>query len=297
MNTVESRLETLQVGVRQHVTVDAPELDRFFDDYLGEAVFGAAIIAPDLAPLPVGARILEIGAGTLTLSCALQQAGFRVTALEPEADGSSRLGRLRDLVARVASEIGAVPDVLRLPAEQLTVESEFDLAFSINVMEHVRDVATVLRQVLMAVRPGCGYRFVCPNYIFPYEPHFNIPTLFSKTLTERVFRRRIESSQNVVDPAGTWACLNWISVTSIRRICRELGVHPTFDRGILRMYLTRALDDPSFQRRRGESMGSILRVAGRIGIPRLAGMLPPVMQPALSCRIVRNSISAGRCRG
>ena len=43
-------------------------------------------------------------------------------------------------------------------------------------MEHVDDVPLVLRRVMSALRPGAAYRFVCPNYRFPFEPHFDIPT-------------------------------------------------------------------------------------------------------------------------
>jgi hypothetical protein len=50
--------------------------------------FGAAIVEPHLETLPAGASILEVGAGAQLLSCALQQAGVRVTALEPLGEGS-----------------------------------------------------------------------------------------------------------------------------------------------------------------------------------------------------------------
>jgi hypothetical protein len=64
-------LDVLLDRVRRHVRDAAPEIDPRLDDYFGEARFGAAVLEADLAGLPIGARLLEIGAGALLLSCAL----------------------------------------------------------------------------------------------------------------------------------------------------------------------------------------------------------------------------------
>ena len=173
----------------------AEELSAWLETAYGEAVFGATILAEDLAVLPRSARVLDVGAGSMLLSCALQLAGVQVTALEPVAPGFSHLDRLRAMVLEVSAGRGVVPHWLPIPAEALTLESTFDYAFSINVMEHVDDVALVIARVVAALRPGGVYRFVCPNYLFPYEPHFDMPTLFSKALTERVFGHRIRTSK------------------------------------------------------------------------------------------------------
>ena len=190
IDIVQTSLEALKAGVRRQVSAEAPEMLALLEDYFGEATFGAAIVEPHLETLPAGASILEVGAGAQLLSCALQRAGFHVTALEPLAEGFSHLDRFRRIVVGVAAENGAVPAELQIPAEELAIESRFDFAFSINVMEHVSRVDIVLHRVLRALRPECGYRFVCPNYLFPYEPHFNIPTMISKSITKRVFGRQ-----------------------------------------------------------------------------------------------------------
>jgi SAM-dependent methyltransferase len=124
--------------------------------------------------------------------------------------------------------------LLSIKAEQIVADAEFDFAFSMNVMEHVDDVPLVLGRVVRALRPGAAYRFVCPNYGFPYEPHFDMPTLLSKSLTWRFLRNRILNSRTVLDPRGTWQSLNWISVAAVRRTCRrDLGIEPEFDRTVL----------------------------------------------------------------
>lgn len=266
----------------------APDLADLVSDYVGEARFGAAVIADDLATLPEGARVLEVGAGALLLSCALQSAGFEVTAVEPMGSGFSHMARLQRLVLDYARGHGHVAQLLAIPAEQLPPQAVFDYAFSINVMEHVDDVPGVLRAIWAALRPGGGYRFLCPNYAFPMEPHFGIPTCGSKALTWRVFASRILGSRVVVDPAGTWRSLNWITVAQVRRICRQqFGVAPVFERDVTHRFLMRAMNDASFQRRHGVVVLTVARLMAATGLVGLTRHLPAGVQPAMSCLLTR----------
>src|SRR4051794_16176398 len=140
---VAACLEALLVRVRHRVNESAPELASVLNDYFGEARFGASVIHEDLVSLPGGAPILEIGAGMMLLSCALQHAGFAVTAIEPVGEGFAHLGKLRQIVMTCAAENGDTPDLRLTSAEHLDFDSEFEFAFSINVMEHVQDVSLV----------------------------------------------------------------------------------------------------------------------------------------------------------
>ena len=276
--------------MHEYLRSRAPELDGVVTDYVGEARFGASVITPDLAAIPSKARVLEVGAGAMLLSCALQAAGYDVTALEPVGAGFSHMARLRGLVLDYARTQGVPPAVVHVPAEALEARTEFDFAFSINVMEHVHDVAVVLQRVWSALRPGGAYRFVCPNYSFPFEPHFGIPTFGGKSLTWRLFRRRILASRLVVDPEGAWASLNWITVKQVRTICRrEFGVAPEFDRDVSYRFIRRAMSDPSFQRRHGRALRATAHALAATGLIELARLVPPVVQPAMSCRITRTA--------
>jgi len=281
-------LESLIVDLHQRVLEVASDLLSLFNIYAGDARFGASVIAPDVHHLSSSGQILEIGAGILLLSCHLQREGYAVTAVEPVGRGFSHLDRLRKIVLDYASEGGFAPTLFTIRAEDLEFMSEFDYAFSINVMEHVEDVAVVLRRVLAAIRPGGRHRFLCPNYLFPYEPHFNIPTLFSKALTEHLLGKYIHSSQSVVDPEGTWMSLNWISVSQVRRICcKELGMEPVFDHSVFYRFIQRALHDNDFQRRRAPMILSVLHALDRLGMTRLLLRIPVICQPAMDCVIVR----------
>lgn len=276
----------------RHARAIVPDLGGVLTDYIGEARFGASILDAEMGQLPQGSRVLEVGAGMLLLSCALQAAGYQVSAVEPVGIGFAHMNRLREIVWSYATDRGCRPELLSIRAEQIVADTEFDFAFSMNVMEHVDDVPLVLRRVMSALRPGAAYRFVCPNYRFPFEPHFDIPTLFSKSLTGRVLRSRILGSHTVIDPAGTWQSLNWISVASVRRICRrDLGLEPEFDRTVCYRFVRRAIDDPGFQRRHSRLLCALCASLDTIGAARLLMLLPAGAQPAMSCRLTRPRLS------
>jgi hypothetical protein len=129
---------------------------------------------------------------------------------------------------------------------------------------------------------------VCPNYGFPYEQDFDMPTLLSKSLTWRFLQNRILNSRTVLDPRGTWQSLNWISVSSVKSACRrDLGIEPEFDRTVFFRFVRRAIDDSSFQRRHSRLLCSLCASLDAVGVSRLLAHLPAEAQPALSCRIAR----------
>jgi SAM-dependent methyltransferase len=266
---------------------EGTELAELFEVYAAEARFGRRWLAPSLAGLAPNAAILEVGAGALILATALQRAGYRVTALEPLDQGFKLFERLQRLVLEVADRRQCRPVLLTVPAEALAERDEFDFAYSINVMEHVGDPDACIAAVLRALRPGALYRFTCANYLFPYEPHFNIPTLFDKALTYRVFGAWIRGTARLVDPLGVWNSLNWINVARVRRIAARCGAPASFGRTMFAEALRRTLSDPQFARRRAGLAGVLARGLVKLGLDRLAPLVPVLFQPLIDCTLVR----------
>ncbi len=272
--------------VRSCFVGTSPELLSLFDIYAAEARFGRQYIATDLQGMGPGARILEVGAGSLLLSCQLKIEGYDITALEPIGNGFSHFDRMRQMVLNKALSLGCNPTILALPAESLTANNQFDYVFSVNVMEHVDDVAIVLKNVCKSLNVGAVYRFTCPNYLFPYEPHFNIPTFFSKQLTERLLRKKIFDNPTMPDPAGTWQSLNWIDVIQVGKYVRRLpGIKLNFNRSTLVKSLERIASDPDFADRRSPAIRSLLIILVRLHMHYLFAFIPSVFQPIMDCRI------------
>lgn len=272
--------------VRTKVLKKAPDLAAQFDIYAEEACFGRAFIAADLASLPIGARVLEIGAGSFLLSCQLRREGFNVTALEPLGQGFSHFARLQQIVLEVAASELCCPTLLFCSAENFSVSQRFDYSFSINVMEHVMNVGDVLHCVMDSLYPNAKYHFTCPNYLFPYEPHFNIPTIFSKRLTEILFNSRIRSSSGFHDPLALWRSLNWINVLQLITIVKRMpGASISFNRRFLVSTLARAVNDSRFSSRRSAWLRACLRAIVGLRGHYLAGFIPAVMQPVIDCTV------------
>lgn len=259
-----------------------------FDLYAAEARHGYLFIKNDLNNLPKGSDILEIGAGPMLLSSFLQQDGYKLTALEPSGVGFAHFDHLRDLVLKYAQDNNSSPSILPISAETLQVDSHFDFAFSINVMEHVTDIAIALKRVVQSLNHGGSYHFTCPNYLFPYEPHFNIPTLFSKQLTETFFAKKIFSYQDLHDPAGMWESLNWVTTPQLSAILKKLpDTHSRLNKKFMVTLLERTLVDKDFAARRSPFMCKLIALLVKTGLHRMIIFSPAICLPIIDCTVVR----------
>jgi SAM-dependent methyltransferase len=288
--SIQNSLDEWLNILRGEIQTSAPELLDLFETYAGEAQFGREYIDSNLKELPIGARILEVGAGALILSSHLVKEGYIVTALEPIDRGFSHFFKLRQLVLEQAYKSGFTPDLLNISAENLNEKASYDFSFSINVMEHVTSVKLVIENVARAMKPTGVYRFTCPNYFFPYEPHFNIPTLFSKKLTEHFFKDRIFTYARALDPNGVWSSLNWITVRQVASIVQGCPlIDVSFRRDLFYVILLRIVNDPIFSARRSLWLRKLVGVMVSLGIHKLATFIPVTLQPVIDCTLVCNS--------
>lgn len=274
--------------LRSHLSQAEPSLGEIFETYAAEAKFGRSFIEADLKQLQVGACILEVGAGSMILSCQLASEGYEITSLEPIGEGFSHFSQLRLIVLDQASKLGHCPKLISIPAEEITDKSKYDFAFSINVMEHVKNVELVIERVVTSLRPMSNYHFTCPNYLFPYEPHFNIPTLLNKQLTGYFLRSYIFGNQKIPDPIGTWHSLNWITVLQIsRKVSRHPCMSVCFKKSMLEETLLRVATDYEFASRRSVWIKSLINVLVRTKAYKLTLYIPAWLQPIIDCKITK----------
>ncbi|MFN8641683.1 MAG: class I SAM-dependent methyltransferase [Candidatus Binatia bacterium] len=99
-------------------------------------------------------RLLDFGAGSGRVAGALQRAGRRIAAVEPDP-------RLRARIAALG--IPTHPGLAEL------ADASVDGIYSLNVLEHIADDLAALREMRRALRPGGG--------LFLYVPAF--PLLYS----------------------------------------------------------------------------------------------------------------------
>jgi SAM-dependent methyltransferase len=281
-------VEDFLARVRHHIDIEMPHLRALFDVMAGEARFARAWLDEDLKRLPKAAPILEVGGGVFLLTCQLAREGFSVTAVEPTGVGFGSFEELAATVLALAALDGAVPTIGRCRAEEFTNSARVAFAFSVNVMEHVDAPDLAIARVSAVLSPGGSYRFLCPNYLFPYEPHFNIPTAGGKALTEWLMRGRIERNTSLDDPAGLWKSLNWITVPQVKRIARsDKSLEARFRTSTLVWMLERALSDVEFAKRRPSWMVAAIRMFSTLRLLRLASLVPAIFQPVMDVRLTK----------
>lgn len=260
-----------------------PAQRQWLRTYVSEAQFFNEVLSDDLDSLGTHDEVLEVGSGIGLLSLLAAARGLRVTSLEPQSAGFGEMRTMREAI--MAAWQGPLPEVRWIDStiESLPITSSFRYVFAINVVEHVPQPEAFMDEVLGRLDAAGRFRFICPNYHFPYEPHFNIPTLFSKQLTQKAFAKRIRSA-DLNDSQGLWDELSWPTTRRLRRHLTRSGWSNDFSGSATRAYIDRALSDPDF----GERKGPLLRTAGSAisRLPRSAfDRIPAPLLPIIDCTV------------
>jgi 2-polyprenyl-3-methyl-5-hydroxy-6-metoxy-1,4-benzoquinol methylase len=266
-----------------------------FDVFANEAFFGLSVIKDDLSHLAQGAEIMEVGAGMLLLSGYLTRKGFHVHALEPIGEGFSLFHTLQTAVLRYYKKNGIHLNLIESAIENFSDAYRFDYIFSINVFEHINNIEIGLANSYRSLRAGGSLRVYCPNYLFPYEPHFNIPTLLGKRFTEIVFKSRIFGSSRFSQTKEIWDGLNWINVMQVKKFFRRyFGHEPAFNRMATYQIMRRILDDQPFRERRSGWIVTIFQIIERCGLIKLFKFVPVIFSPVMDFRIQHFPLEIGK---
>jgi 2-polyprenyl-3-methyl-5-hydroxy-6-metoxy-1,4-benzoquinol methylase len=233
-------------------------LDRIaatLNTYVAEFRYGLHLIAPQL---PRRGRILEVGAGVGILSSYLRLLGHDITALEPCAQG---FNLFTEMQAALLEEIETDLPILQIGAEGLSPAQHgaFQFIFSVNVLEHVSDLAGAMRGMASVLVSGGRMWHTCPNYVVPYEPHFGLPLIpFYPEATNLFLPRRISDDK-------LWRSLNFITYFQIKRLARANGLSTSFLPGAMSEALKRLDSDAAFAGRQKGVASDIHRVLKAMG--------------------------------
>lgn len=283
--------------VRSFITKQDGNGHNLFDTYANEARFGLSVIKDDLSKLDYGAEIMEIGAGILLLSGFLAKKGFRVNAVEPIGKGFSIFFTLQSAVLKYYEKIAVTLNVIDSEIESLVDREKFDYVFSINVFEHIGNIELGLANSYLSLRLGGSLRIYCPNYLFPYEPHFNIPTLINKRLTAFVFKSRILSSDFILEGKEVWDGLNWINTLQVRKFFRQsFGIAPVFNRLATYLIVKRTLDDQHFRQRRSGWISACVKTINQWRLINLFKFVPEFFSPVMDFSIQRKPFNCDNAK-
>jgi len=296
-NDVESENES-------DVTFDANRLSELTSDwtgadqgllniYVSEAVNFFPVISTDVDILNTGSVVKEIGCGIGLLSLLVANKGFRVISFEPESAGFSLMKRFQSAVRSAWSGGDQSVEWLdRKYSPPLSSADQADFIFAVNVLEHVPQWRELVAEIIESEKPGAKLRLIFPNYIYPYEPHFQIPTLFNKRLTRLVMSKKLTNSTfgntPITDPLLFWEDLSWPTGSQVAKYCREMGYECTFSHKAFSSYLVRFQEDESFRERKGK----LFTMGASIILPiltLLTSQMPYKYLPVIDITVTRSS--------
>jgi SAM-dependent methyltransferase len=246
--------------------------------YLAEAEFGLQQVRPFLDTLAPGARVLEVGSGPCIALSALatHYPELHLEGIEPMGSGFA-------LFEAFISELKAGQDRFNLfkgGYEAFPRTGDWDLIFLVNVFEHLPDWHDFLGFVRENLSPTGKCIVLCPNYGFPYESHFRLPILWNKTLTHKVFGKRIENFEQAHGWNGLYDSLNFVKLRHVRREVAKAGLALEVHTEIVTQMIDRLETDPEFAKRQ-KSIAGLARLAKRsglldrfIGLRRIQNILP-----------------------
>ena len=268
----------------------APSLADGVRTYVSEANFFFEALKNDLESLPENARVLEIGSGVGLLSLMLAETGFSVVAIEPQSAGFKEMHEIQGILMDCWQ--GTIPEVeWRFIEFTYSPKDEgYDYAIAINVLEHVPAWEPLIGEVARALKNEATFRVVFPNYIWPYEPHFRLPTIWNKKLSGILLAKKIRKS-SISSPLDFWQDLSWLSSRKLMRASRSLHVELDFTKHSFTQYFYRLSSDKEFIARMGTESRMQRRLLIAIGM-KLTRLIPARFLPVIDCRISSPASSA-----
>ena len=125
------------------------------------------------------------------------------------------------------------------------------MIFSINVFEHVKDQKKYINKTLSMLNKNGKIVIFSPNYDFPYEPHFVIPIIINKKITEFFFKDYLIRHEKKTKEIGLWKGLNISGKREIEKFLLKKKLKYFFDKSIKDQMFERVTKDKIFEKRQG----------------------------------------------
>lgn len=220
--------------------------EKFCKDIVNEAVFGFSEIKSYLEKKKIQS-ILEIGSGTGVLLNELKKhyPQIKMTGLEPFQSGHEKFIRIFENIK--SNKL----NIINKGIEEFNTNEKFDLIFSINVLEHVKDYEKYIKKTCEFLNNNGTNIILCPNYDFPYESHYIIPIIINKKITKFFFKNYVKKWEIKNGMKNHWDGLNFISKKKLTYFLKKNNYNFCFDLAIKDRMLNRILNDESLKRRQG----------------------------------------------
>jgi len=203
-----------------------------------------------------------------------------VTALEPLGPEFDFFTDLQARVLDFCRRNDIALKLIRKTGEQLDLSNQFDVAFTINALEHMREPLLVVDNMYRSLKSGGILLVHCPNYTVPLEVHFNILLVTrSKWLNAWLYRSRIKQYPQA------WNDLNFILYIDLRRHLVHRGLDFEFNRLITRDLVLRLFNDQLFAQRMPLPVRAVGAVMRKFGLVNRLNLIPARLQTPMEVLI------------
>lgn len=161
-----------------------------------------------------GSRVLDVGAGQGGCLLELLDRGADAVGIEPGSEFAA-LARLR--LGEAGHDLARLRNV---PGETLPFpDCSFDYVISLQVLEHVRDPAAIVSEMLRVLKPGGRCYLACDNYLSFREQHYRVRwlPLLPKAIGAAYLRLLGRN------PDFLKRFVFYTTLPQISRICRRIG--------------------------------------------------------------------------
>ena len=248
--------------------------------YSNEALNARKLLEKNLDHLKSGSKILEVGGGILALSLQLASEGYSVSAVEPISEGFDHL-KLQD---QECNEFNFINSKI----EDTEFNSKFNFAFSINVMEHVTEIEKVLNHIMNQIDDQGSYRIFCPNYDFPYEPHFGKFIFRRKKRSFYLSRKKnLKSTVQGLNDRDLLESINFITFKKLSTICHLLRYQIAVNKNAFYEIVLRSSGDIELKKRHLK-LQLIVQLIIKLKVHKILKYVPVAYQPVIDVDISRN---------
>tara|TARA_B110000444_G_C18664619_1_gene512379 strand:- start:78 stop:896 length:819 start_codon:yes stop_codon:yes gene_type:complete len=189
--------------------------------------------------------ILEIGSGTGVLlnELKLLYPKKKFVGVDPNESGFHNYEGISKKINK--------SNIVKKSVNNFKSNKKFDLIFSTNVFEHVKSQTRYIEKTYNLLNKNGKNIIICPNYDFPYEPHFVLPIIINKKITKIIFKNIIYKHEKMSGEKGLWDGININGKKKVERILKSKKIVYKFDYLIKDRMIDRILKDDTFKKRQG----------------------------------------------
>ena len=267
------------------IALERPELVDLFLTYQNEAMEARKFLNESLVKLNKEADILEVGGGILALSVQLASEGFQITAVEPVGEGFTGISYIMEIFLEISRNENLRIELIRHPIEACEFKGDFDFIFSINVLEHLKNPYLVMIQLVGILKKDGSCRIFCPNYDFPYEPHFQ------KWMYQRknsAFYLPLSKAKTSMIETSEWEgvhrSLNFTTLRKLERFLLQNNIRYLANKSALQNMVMRGAFDQELKNRH-KLLASGIGVLFKLRLIRVTSLLPQRFWPIIDIEI------------